>query len=68
MFAFLCHLLFPFQVDFGPLDYLHGRDPQLEKALEIIKEQLQARPPQPDFSQTPYYTATAAHVPRSTGV
>ena len=44
------------QVDFGPLDYLQGRDPQLERAIAIIQAELLKRPPSPNFDDTPRYT------------
>lgn len=41
-------------IDITPQDYAHGRDPQMEKALEVIKEILEKDPPvKPDFSKRP---------------
>jgi len=43
------------EVDITPQDYREGRDPQLEKALEIIKGELVEHPPvMPDFSKRPH--------------
>ena len=38
------------------LDYLQGRDPQLERAIAIIQAELLKRPPSPNFDDTPRYT------------
>ncbi|HLJ56149.1 MAG TPA: S41 family peptidase [Chthonomonadaceae bacterium] len=41
-------------VDIAPQDYAHGRDPQMDKALDVICEMLEKNPPaRPDFSQRP---------------
>lgn len=41
-------------IDITPQDYAHGRDPQMEKALEVIKDILEKDPPvKPDFSRRP---------------
>lgn len=47
------------QVDYGPLDYLDGRDPQLERAIAVALEQLAARPPLPDLGRTPDFRGRA---------
>ncbi len=44
-------------VDITPQDYAAGKDPQMEKALEVILRQMQENPPQvPDFSNRPKLT------------
>jgi tricorn protease len=41
-------------IDITPQDYVHGRDPQMEKALAVIQEILEKDPPvKPDFSKRP---------------
>src|SRR5207245_11727791 len=41
-------------IDIAPQDYARGYDPQMEKALEVIREMLEKDPPvKPDFSQRP---------------
>ena len=41
-------------VDIAPQDFAAGRDPQMEKALEVILDRLEKEPPiKPDFSKRP---------------
>ncbi len=41
-------------IDIAPQDYAKGRDPQLDKALEVVLKQLEENPPlKPDFSNKP---------------
>jgi tricorn protease len=41
-------------IDIAPQDYANGRDPQMERAIELILEQLRVDPPaKPDFSVRP---------------
>jgi tricorn protease len=41
-------------VEVAPQDYVAGRDPQLEKALEVVTGMLETRPPaRPDFGPRP---------------
>jgi len=41
-------------VDIAPQDYANGRDPQLDKAVEVALAALSKQPPRvPDFSQRP---------------
>lgn len=42
------------EVEFAPHDYARGNDPQLEKALELIMEEMEKKPPlRPDFGDRP---------------
>ncbi|MCS7272620.1 MAG: PDZ domain-containing protein [Fimbriimonadales bacterium] len=42
------------EVEYAPQDYMAGRDPQLERAIEEILKQLEANPPRlPDFEPRP---------------
>ena len=42
------------EVEIRPQDYVAGRDPQLERAIEEIQQRLTANPPvRPDFSDRP---------------
>jgi tricorn protease len=41
------------EVEQWPADVIAGRDPQLEKAIEIVLEQLEQNPP-PDPEKPPY--------------
>ncbi len=42
------------EVDLTPQDYAAGRDPQLDKAIEVILEDIEKHPPmKPDFSKRP---------------
>lgn len=42
------------EVDITPQDYAQGRDPQLERAIEVVLKQWEENPPlRPDFSQRP---------------
>jgi tricorn protease len=42
------------EIDIRPQDYIQGRDPQLERAIDEVLRLLQANPPTlPDFSQKP---------------
>jgi len=42
------------EVDIAPQDYAAGRDPQLDKALEVVMRQLEENPPlKPDFGGKP---------------
>lgn len=42
------------EVDILPQDYAQGKDPQLDKALEVVLQELEANPPlKPDFSNRP---------------
>jgi tricorn protease len=42
------------EVDISPQDYRQGLDPQMEKALELLRSELKRKPPEvPDFSDKP---------------
>jgi tricorn protease len=41
------------EVEMWPADVIAGRDPQLEKAIEVILEQLESQPP-PSYTRPPY--------------
>jgi tricorn protease len=42
------------EIDMTPQDYVAGRDPQLDKAIEVVLDQLKTNPPlHPDFSKKP---------------
>ena len=42
------------EVDIAPQDYVANRDPQMDKSIEVIMEQMEANPPKvPDFSERP---------------
>ncbi len=45
------------EVEYRPQDYLAGVDPQLDRAIEVILEQMKANPPKlPDFGKRPKRT------------
>ncbi len=42
------------EVDFAPQDYVAGRDPQLDKAIEVLLHQMEQDPPRrPEFGEKP---------------
>ena len=41
-------------IDIAPQDYVKGYDPQMEKALSLVKEALETTPPvKPSFAERP---------------
>jgi tricorn protease len=43
-----------YEVDISPQDYRNGLDPQMEKALELLRTELKRKPPEiPDFTNKP---------------
>jgi tricorn protease len=43
-----------YEVDISPQDYRRGVDPQMEKALELLRSELKSNPPRlPDFGKKP---------------
>jgi tricorn protease len=43
-----------YEVDISPQDYRRGIDPQMDKALELLKAELKRKPPEiPDFTDKP---------------
>jgi tricorn protease len=43
------------EVEQNPADVIAGRDPQLEKAIEVVLEQLKENPPK-EYARPPYPT------------